>query len=204
MALAATAMGAYKEGRYQEAITGLNDLLGKLPSCADCYMYLGNSYSALKQYDEAETALKKSVEVRPTVEGYTALTRLYNTQKKYDLAGDASKKASELASAPPPLAAGPPGSTPAAPVAAAPSSETLYNQGVVLWNSGKFDEAKAQFEAAVKADPANADAQYQLGLAHLRGGAMPDARAAFEAYLKAAPEGTRAGEVKAILGQLPK
>jgi hypothetical protein len=32
--------------------------------------------------------------------------------------------------------------------------------GVILWNAGKFAEAKEKFEAATKADPNNADAQY--------------------------------------------
>ena len=45
---------------------------------------------------------------------------------------------------------------PSAPVSTAANSETLYNQGVVLWNSGKFAEAKAQFEAADR-DPSVID-----------------------------------------------
>jgi tetratricopeptide (TPR) repeat protein len=203
--LASSAMEAYKSERYEEAIPQLTELATKIPACADCYMYLGNSYAALKRNDEAEAALKKSVETRPTVEGYTALTRFYNQQRKFDLAAEASKKASELAAAPAPLAAGAPGAAPGA-AAPAPSanSETLYNQGVVLWNAGKYAEAKEQFEAAVKANPGNADAQYQLGMANLNLGQMGPAREAFDAYLKAAPDGTRAAEVKAMLAQLPK
>ena len=216
-ALAASAMESVREQRHEEAITRLTELVGKMPTCADCYMHLGTSYLALKKYDDAEAALKKSVETRPTVEGYTALTRLYNAQKKFDLAAETSNKAIELSSAPPPGAAPAPGApgapaaggAPGAPgaVAAAPSgpgSETLYNQGVVLWNAGKYAEAKTAFEASVKANPNNADAQYQLGMANLNLGQLPAARAAFEAYLKAAPDGARAKEVKDFLGQLPK
>jgi tetratricopeptide (TPR) repeat protein len=219
-ALAAAAMESVREERHEEAITRLNELLGKMPTCADCYMHLGTSYLALKKYDEAEAALKKSVETRPTVEGYTALTRLYNAQKKFDLAADASTKAVELSSAPAPLgttpaagaaagapaagAAGAPGAPAAAAAPTGPGSETLYNQGVVLWNAGKYAEAKTAFEAAVKANPNNAEAQYQLGMANLNLGQLPAARTAFEGYLKAAPDGTRAKEVKDILGQLPK
>ena len=33
------------------------------------------------------------------------------------------------------------------------NAEALYNQGVILWNGGKFAEAKTQFEARDKADP---------------------------------------------------
>ena len=66
------------------------------------------------------------------------------------------------------------------------------------------EDFAALFEASVKANPANADAQYQLGMANLNLGQLPAARAAFEAYLKAAPEGPKAAEVKTFLTQLPK
>ena len=44
---------------------------------------------------------------------------------------------------------------------------------MVLWNAGKYAEAKAQFEASVKANPENAEAQYQLGMANLNLGELP-------------------------------
>lgn len=206
-AIASAAMDAYRAEQYQESAARLSELVAKLPTCGDCFIYLGNSYSQLKQFDQAEAALKQSVTVEPTVEGYTALTRLYNTQRRFDLAGDASQKASDLAAAPQPpgtaAAASADGTAAAAPAPSA-SSETLFNQGVVFWNSGKYAEAKTQFEAAVKANPENAAAQYQLGMANLNLGQIPAARAAFEAYLKAAPNGDQAAQVKTFLQQLPK
>jgi len=213
-ATAASAMEAFKAERYEESAAKLSEVVMKRPTCADCFLYLGTSYYQLKKYDEAEAALKKSIEISPSVEGYTLLTRYYNSQKKFDLAAEMSKKASDLAAAPTPapVAAGAAGAKPAAggaaaaapPAAPSVNSETLYNQGVVLWNSGKFAEAKTQFEASVKANPGNAEAQYQLGMANLNLGELPQARAAFEAYLKAAPDGSKAAEVKTFLTQLPK
>jgi tetratricopeptide (TPR) repeat protein len=205
-ALATSALEAVKAGRHEDAAARLTELVGKTPTCGNCYTYLGVSLFELKKMDEAEAALKKSVEIAPTVENYTALTRLYNTQKKFDLAAEASQKASDIASgpaaAPAAGAAGAPGAVAAAPPTA--NSETLYNQGVVLWNAQKYPEAKERFEAAVKANPGNAAAQYQLGMANLNLGQIPAARAAFEAYLKAEPDGARAAEVKGYLTQLPK
>lgn len=212
-ALAAGAMEAYKAGNYQESATQLSQLVEKLPACADCYLYLGNSYVELKQPEQAEAALKKAVEVTPSVEGYTALTRLYNSQRKFDQAAEASQKAAELAkspgggaAAPGAVAAGGADAAGGAAPAADPSagSETLYNQGVVLWNAGKYAEAKTQFEAAIKANPNNALAHYQLGMASLNLGQIPEARAAFEAYLKLDPDGPQAAQVKTFLAQLPK
>ncbi|HEX5109072.1 MAG TPA: tetratricopeptide repeat protein [Vicinamibacterales bacterium] len=206
-ATATAALDAQKAGQHEEAISKFNEVLGKVPGCSDCYVYIGTSYYELKKYAEAETALKKSIEVKPTVEGYTQLARTYNTQKKFDLAAEASSKAADLANnVSVPAAA--PGAAGGAAAAAAPApsanSETLYNQGVILWNSGKYAEAKERFDAAVKANPGNAAAQYQLGMANLNLGQLPAARAAFEAYLKAEPDGNKAAEVKTFLAQLPK
>lgn len=190
---ATAALEAVKASNHEQAVARLNELVAKVPACGNCFTQLGVSLAELKKPEEAEAAMKKGVEITPSVEGYTALTRFYNTQKKFDLAAEASKKASEVGGG----AAGAAGGGSA-------SSETLYNQGVVLWNAQKYAEAKEQFEAAVKANPGNAAAQYQLGMANLNLGQLPAARSAFEAYLKAEPDGPRAAEVKAILGQLPK
>jgi tetratricopeptide (TPR) repeat protein len=172
-------------------------------------MYMGASLFELKRFDESEAAFKKSVELQPTVEGYTALARFYNAQKQPDKAVEASQKATELsigiaAAAAPAAAAGDPNAG-AAPVAApSASSETLYNEGVILWNGGKFADARPKFDQAVKANRQNADAHYMLGLANLNAGQIPAARASFEEYLKVAPAGPKAAEVKSFLTQLPK
>jgi outer membrane protein assembly factor BamD (BamD/ComL family) len=197
-ATAVSAVQAMQAGNHQEAVTKFQEVVGKSPTCGDCYLYLATSHYALKQFDEAEAAAKKSVEIQPTVEGYTALTRLYNDQKKFDLAAEMSRKASELGGG-----GGAPGAGGAAGGGGA-STEALYNEGVTLWNAGKFAEAKPKFEAAVKADRNNADAQYWLGMASINGGDLKGARSAFEAYLEVAPNGSRAAEVKTFLSQLPK
>ena len=74
--------------------------------------------------------------------------------------------------------------------------------GLILFNAGKFAEAKTQFEAATKADPNHAMAQYQLGMTSLNLGQIPDAVSALEAYLKVDPNGPKAAEVKAALPAL--
>ena len=79
------------------------------------------------------------------------------------------------------------------------SAESLFDQGVVLWNGQKIAEAKVQFEAAVKAKPDYADAHYWLGMANLNTNQVPAARASFENYLKYAPTGQYAEQVKGFL-----
>ena len=187
--LAKDAMDAMNGGRNDEAIQKFNEIVAKVPTCADCYLNLGMAYSKKMQYAEAEVAYKKAVELNPNSgDAYTGLANLYNAQKKFDLAQEASAKAAQLTSA----------------SGGGGNAEAVYNQGVILWNAGKFAEAKTQFEAAVKADPNMAMAHYQLGMANLNLGQVPEARAAFEEYLKVDPNGAKAAEVKVFIQQLPK
>jgi len=118
-------------------------------------------------------------------DAYTGLANIYNSQKKFDLAAEASANASKYTTA-----------------ASGGGAEASFNQGVILFNSQKYAEAKTQFEAAVKADPNMAMAQYQLGMTALNLGQFADAVTALEAYLKVDPNGPKAAEVKASLPAL--
>jgi len=187
-AAAAAAMEAMKAGRHDEAIAKFNEVIAKMPTCADCYYNIGTAYVAKQDLPNAEAAFKKMVELKPdAAEGYTGLAGVYNAQKKFDLAAEASSKASQLSGG----AAGGGG-----------GAEASYNQGVILFNSGKFAEAKTQFDAATKADPNMGMAHYQLGMTALNLGQIPEAVAALEAYLKVEPNGPKAAEVKAALPAL--
>jgi tetratricopeptide (TPR) repeat protein len=187
--LAKSAVDALNAGRTDEAIKSFNDIIAKVPTCSDCYYNLGVAYQKTQRLAEAEAAYKKVTELRPdSADAWTGLATVYNQQKRFDLATEASNQAAKLASSAPGGA----------------SAETTYNQGVILWNAGKYAEAKAQFEAAIKADPNMAMAHYQLGMANLNLGLIPDARAAFNGYLKAAPNGDKAAEVQMFLKQLPQ
>ena len=186
-ASAGAAVEAMKAGRHDEAIAKFQEVIAKLPTCADCYYNIGVSQMAKQQPAEAEASFKKAIELKPdNADAYTALANLYNSQKKFDLAAEASANASKYSGG----------------AAGGGSAEASYNQGVILFNAGKFAEAKTQFEAATKADPNHAMAQYQLGMTSLNLGQIPDAVAALEAYLKADPNGPKAAEVKAALPAL--
>ena len=188
-AVAQQAIDAMRAGRDDEAIQKFNEIVTKIPTCSDCYYNLGVAYSKKQQFTEAEAAFKQATTLAPNnADAYTGLANVYNAQKKFDLAQQASAEAAKLAGA----------------GGGGGSAETVYNQGVILWNAGKYAEAKEQFEAAVKADPNMAMAHYQLGMANLNLGQIPAARSAFEGYLKVDPNGPKAGEVQAFLKQLPQ
>jgi len=195
-ALATAATAAQTAGNWDEAISKFNELIGKIPTCGECYSNLGAAYAAKKSYPEAEAAYKKSIEIKETADAYNGLVRIYNDQKKFDLAAEAGGKAAALSST----------------IGGTGNPEATYNNGVVLFNAGKFAEAKTQFEAATKADPGMALAHYYLGMANLNGGDLPAATSAFEAYLKLDPEGSKipasspvkANELKAFLASQKK
>ena len=189
-AMAAQAVDHMKAGRNDEAIAGFNDLIAKVPTCADCYYNLGVAYTNKNQYAEAEAAYKSVVELKPdSTDACTGLANIYNAQKKFELAAEASANASKFSGG-------------AAGGAGGGSAESIYNQGVILFNSQKFAEAKVQFEAATKADANMAMAHYQLGMTALNLGDFPLAVSSLETYLKLDPNGAKAAEVKASLPAL--
>src|SRR5206468_12704505 len=98
----------------------------------DCYYNIGYSHMQKKDWAAAEAAFKKAVELKPDyVDAWNGLANVYNSQQKTDLALEASGKAAQYSGA----AAG------AAGGGGGGSSSALYNQGVILWNAGKFAEA---------------------------------------------------------------
>jgi predicted Zn-dependent protease len=186
-AAATAAVEAMKAGKNDEAIAKFNEVIAKVPNCLDCYYNLGIAHQNKQQWTEAETAFKKVIELKPDHgDAYTGLATIYNAQKKFDLATEASANAAKYS----------------AGAGGGGSAEASYNQGVIFFNAGKFAEARDQFAAATKADPSNAMAQYQLGMTALNLGQIPEAVSALEAYLKIDPNGPKAGEVKAALPAL--
>ena len=193
-ALAKTGSDALAAGDNDAAITAYTDVVSKAPTCGDCYFNLGVAYLNKKQLAEAEAAFKKAIEIKPDqANAHTQLASVYNQQRKFDLAADESALAAKY-SAGAGTGAG----------AAGGNADALYNQGVTLFNGGKFPEAKAAFEGATKADPKLALAHYQLGMTALNLGDFALAVSSLETYLQLDPNGPKAAEVKGSLPALQK
>ena len=170
-----------------DAIAKLLVVAGQIPNCAICHAKIGDAHTKKGDQVAAEASYKEAIKLDPKLaDPYAALAILYNQQKKFDEARAMSTKANEL------LGASATGGDPAA----------LYNQGIILWNAGKFPEAKVEFEKVIKLDPKMAEAHFRLGMANLNLGQLPDAAKAFEEYLKIAPAGENAEMAKAILKQI--
>ena len=182
-------------GKNDEAIAKFNEVIAMVPKCPECYSNIGANYAQKKDWAQAEAAYKKAIEVDPnSADAYNGLANVYNAQKKFDLAAEASAQAMKIATAAGTTAGGAPGG----------NASAMFNQGVILWNAGKIADAKKQFEEAVKVDPKLADAHYWLGMANLNEGKMPDAATQFDEYLKLAPTGQYAEQAKGILTQIKK
>jgi len=74
------------EGKHDEAIAKFNEALTIIPTCYNCYNNIAYSYTAKKDYANAETAYKKSMEVKPDdAAAYVGLAGIYfNTGKAAD------------------------------------------------------------------------------------------------------------------------
>jgi TolA-binding protein len=183
-------VAATQAGKLDEAIAKFTEAKSHNPDCYACQFNIGLSYAAKKDVAKAEEAFLAASALKPeTPEPFNQMANMFNASKQYDKAAQMAAEASKRSA----------GST-----GGAASAESLFNQGVVLWNGQKYAEAKVQFEAAAKAKPEYADAHYWVGMASLNTGAMPAARASFESYLKYAPTGQYAEQVKTFLAQLPK
>ena len=181
-----------RAGKYDESIEAFNKALTVNPKCQDCLYNIGYAYVQKKDLDKAEENYKKAIDLKPDyAEAYNGLANVYNTQRKFDQAAAASAKANELTAAQPGALAG-------------GNADSLYNQGVILWNAGKIPEAKKQFEAAIAANANHAESHYQLGMALVNEGNLAGAATEFNAYLKLSPDGPNSATAKALVAQLPK
>ena len=181
-----------RAGKYDESVEAFNKAVVINPNCQDCYYNIGFAYAQKKDYDKAEENYKKAVAVKPDyAEAYNGLANIYNAQRKFDLAAAASAKASELnAAAPGALQGG--------------NADSLYNEGVILWNGGKIADAKVKFQAAIAVNANHAESHYQLAMALVNEGKLADAGVEFNTYLKLSPDGPNAATAKALVAQLPK
>jgi len=178
-------VAASRANQHDAAIAKFNAALAISPACFDCLFNIGVAQMAKKEEKAAEESWKKALELKADYsEALTALSTLYNNQKRFDEAAAMSAKA----------AAGGGGG----------NADAVFNQGIILWNQGKIADAKVKFEETLKMNANHADANYQLGMALLNEGKLPEAVASFEAYVKLAPDGQYATQAKGMIAQLKK
>ena len=173
----AEAAALSNSGKHDEAIAKFNEVLKDVPKCPECYVGIGASSAAKKDYPAAETAYKKAIELDPNlIDAYSGLATIYNDQKKFPEAQAMSAEVMKRATA----------------GGASGGADQLYNAGVISWNANDFAKAGEQFTAAVAANPGHAESHFMLGQVNLNLGKLPDAAKEFETYVKLAPNGPNA------------
>lgn len=180
-------VAASRAGNHDLAIEKFNAALVLSPQCFDCQFNIGVAHMAKKDEKAAEAAWKQALELKPDYpEALNALATLYNNQKRFDEAAAMSAKAAS--------AGGGGGG----------NADAVFNQGIILWNTGKIGEAKVKFEEAIKLNANHPEAHYQLGMALLNEGKLTEAVTEFETYVKIAPDGQYATQAKGMIAQLKK
>jgi Tfp pilus assembly protein PilF len=176
----AEAASLSNSGKYDEAIAKFNEVLKDVPKCTECYVNIGSSYAMKKDYEQAEIAYKKALEIDPnSVDSYNGLATIYNDQKKFTEAQAMSAEVAKRTS-----------------VGSGASADTLYNQGVIAWNANDFAKAQEFFAGAAAANANHAEAHFMLGRVFLNLGKLPEAAKEFETYVKIAPTGKNAKEAQ--------
>jgi len=198
---------AVAAGNWAEAVVKLTELAEKTEKCTACYIKIGEYQLKAKNEKGAEEAFLKAMEMDPNnPDPPNQLASLYNEMRRFEDALKMGARYNELT-----------GGGAAAGTAGAAGrggggggdATSLFRQGAIYWNAGKFPEARAEFEKAVKANPNLAQAQYYLAMTIVNlasadppAARMTDAKAPFEAYLKLEPKGEFVETVKAILSTI--
>lgn len=178
-------LAAARGGRLEEAAQHLRTALEATPDCAECQRNLGIVYGRLEAWAEAEAAFRAALALAPdNAETYDGLAEIYNAQRRFDDAAEASAAAARLS--------GGGDDDPAA----------VFDQGLIFWNAGRLDEARQQFERTLALDPEHGEAHYWLGMANLNAGRMAEAAAEFKLYLDREPNGRFAAQATGILSSI--
>lgn len=148
------------------------------------YRMLGEAYLKLKDWNRAETALKRSIELEPKLAAsYMDLGAVKNQEKDYGAAEEALKKGLELS----------PDSTPA-----------KYELAKTYWAEGRWQDAAPYAEATVKAVPDLAGAHALLGNIRLREHNPQGALKEYQEYLRLDPDGPMAEGVRDTIAKIEK
>ena len=168
-------------------MTLLNSAIETVPECAECQRNLGILYTQMEDYAQAETAFKAALALQPdNAASYEGLAEVYNAQRRFADAAEASAEAIRLSGA----------------VAGGNSATAVFDQGLIFWNLGNLDDARQQFERTLALDPEHGEAHYWLGMANLNAGQVAEAAAELTLYLDREPDGRFAEQAGSILAQI--
>lgn len=179
---------AARGGDPDEAARFLTEALEFTPDCGECLRNLGIVEFQRGNHAEAERALRRAAEIAPDdAAAYDALADVYNAQRRFDEAGEASAEAARLSGG----AEG-----------GGSDAGAVFDQGLIAWNAGRLDEARGLFEQTLTLDPSHGEANYWLGMASLNAGQIAEAVTFWRTYVEREPDGRFAAQATGLIAQL--
>lgn len=179
---------AARGGDPDEAARFLTEALEFTPDCGECLRNLGIVEFRRGNHAEAERALRRATEIAPDdAAAYDALADVYNAQRRFDEAGEASAEAARLSGG----AEG-----------GGSDAGAVFDQGLIAWNAGRLDEARGLFEQTLTLDPSHGEANYWLGMASLNAGQVAEAVTFWRTYVEREPDGRFAAQATGLIAQL--
>jgi tetratricopeptide (TPR) repeat protein len=167
-----------------QAVKHLQKALKEYSNYPKAQRLLGESYLALQDWQKAEVALKKSIELDPKEStSYLDLGAVYNQQKAYPQAEEALKKCIEL--------------SPDAGVA-------KYELAKTYMAMGRWEDAEPYVKQTVRDAPDLAPAHVLMGNIYLKRRDAPSALHEYQEYLRLEPAGAMAPQVREMVDKLEK
>ncbi len=185
-----------KDKNYDAAVATMEQAAAQDQTHDVIYASLGDAYLGAKKYPEAESAYNKAIALAPAsskslADYHSSLALAMIRQGKDEPSMAECEKTAQLDHS--------------------IAGQCYFNEGVVLTNQGKADEANLAFDKAIAADPNRADAYYQKGVNLLakaslsKDGKMvpvPGTAEALNKYLELAPDGKNAQAAKDLLASI--
>ncbi len=187
-----------KAGKYDDAVTEMQQATTMKPDEGILWLEYGNAQLGAKKYDDSLVSFQKAIDTnaaskKPNVSiASTAYNNIGQAYVKLNKPKDALGAYDKAAQAEP-----------------AKAAVYYYNESVTLYNSGDHTESAAAADKAIAADPTKADAYYIKGQSLIdkatldpKTQKMSAPSGCLEAYLKyleLAPTGSHAADVQGIV-----
>jgi tetratricopeptide (TPR) repeat protein len=121
---------------YDQALAQAEHVLDLDPDYYDTYLLLGATYASLGRNEEAIAAVERGIELHPlSLKGNRYLGVLYRKVGEYEKSLTAFERSIEISPE------------------EAETNFVYLQRGIVRWMQGEFDEAREDFESAVRINP---------------------------------------------------